>query len=209
MFEWRIFKIFEWIVVVLIATQGFPAFACPDGQYESCLLGECVCLPKVAGNIDIEHGAEQLKNEIINRAGVPALEAWIIRSRNTAIVGSQPIPPQIRQALSGYIEQDVMNRARFKIGDKGILNLAGLTIEYGDRINGREISAVTLIDVIVFRNASDAYNNPSLWAHELTHVKQFRDWGTRDFSILYIRDENSVEYSAYAVGNGYDSCKAG
>jgi hypothetical protein len=157
-------------------------------------------MPKIGG--DIGNGAEHLKKELQGQTGGTALELWLNGSRNTSIGTSQPIPPQIRQALTGYIEDDVMNRARFKVGDNGVLNLAGLSLAYGD-VLGSSVAAVTLIDVIVFRDAGDAYNNPSLWAHELTHVKQFRDWGTNNFAISYARDSGSVEGPAYDVGNNY------
>ncbi|WP_445222547.1 DUF4157 domain-containing protein [Bradyrhizobium sp. Pa8] len=96
----------------------------------------------------------------------PTLERAIVESRNTAINGSLPIPPNVRRALTGYIDEDALNRARFKIGDNGFINLARL-IEQGG-----QASAVTLIDVIVFRGPSEA-NDLSLWAHELTHVGQY------------------------------------
>jgi hypothetical protein len=195
-------------VVVALWVTGLAqsALACPDDQYEQCFLGACVCLPKMGG--DIGNAAEHIKKETHGQTGGPILEAWLIGSRNTSIGTSGPIPPSIRQALSGYIEDDVMNRARFKVGDNGILNLAGLSIAYGDGVFGNSVAAVTLVDVIVFASEDDAYNNVSLWAHELTHVKQFRDWGTRDFSISYARDVGSVEDPAYAVGNNYASWNA-
>jgi Domain of unknown function (DUF4157) len=170
--------------------------ACPQGQYES--LG--MCWPEIGGAVG--QGFEHLKKEIPAQLGGNPLEVWIVGSRNTSINGAQPIPPQIRQALTGYIEDSVMNIARFRIGDEGVLNLAGLTERYGDA------SAVTLIDVIVFRNANDAYNNASLWAHELTHVKQFRDWGVHNFAISYTRNYSDIENPAYAVGNGYAQWRA-
>ena len=87
------------------------------------------------------------------------------------------IPMNVRNALRGYIDEASLNQVRFKVGDNGFLNLANLSFSYGDKF-GNEVQAVTLIDVVVFRNEFDAYNNMSLWAHELAHVKQFRDWGT-------------------------------
>jgi len=104
-----------------------------------------------------------------------------------------PIPPLIRQALAGYIENDIMNMARFKIGDSGVTNLAGLSVRYGDA------NAVTLIDVIVFRNADSANNDAALWAHELTHVKQYRDFGVHDFAVRYVRNYHEIEDPAYSV----------
>ena len=135
-------------------------------------------------------------NEAKAQAAGNALEQWIIASHNTAISGSMPIPPQIRQALTGYASEDLMNRVRYKIGDNGFANLAG-AIE-----KGGFAAAVTLIDVIVFRGPSEA-NNPSIWAHELTHVDQYRDWGVHSFAIQYARDYNGVENPAYGKGNGY------
>jgi hypothetical protein len=183
------------------------ALACPPGQYEQCVFGAaCMCLPEIGGTVG--DAAEHLKKETLAQTAGPVLEAWIVGSRNTAIGTSEAMPPAMRQALTGYIDDDAMNRVRFKVGDNGILNLAGLSIDYGDRVFGRGVAAVTLIDLIVFANANDAYNNPSLWAHELTHVKQFRDWGTNNFAISYVRNVGSVEDPAYAAGNGYDGWRA-
>jgi len=133
------------------------------------------------------------------QAGAPAFEQWLNQSRNNASHGASPIPPHIRQQLQGFYDNDLLDRVRFKIGDAGVFNLASLSIQYGGA------SAVTLIDVIVFQNAADAYNNAKLWAHELRHVQQFRDWGTRNFAIRYLRSWNGVEGEAYAAENSYQN----
>lgn len=137
-------------------------------------------------------------NEIVSQAGAPGLEQWIIQSRNSAINGAVPIPPQIRQVLTGYASEDSMNKVRFKIEDNGFLNLARVIEQSGSA------SAVTLIDVIVFRDLAGA-SNPSLWAHELTHVDQYTNWGVHSFAISYIRDHGDVERPAYAKGDGYSA----
>jgi hypothetical protein len=180
-------------LALLLSVDG--AWACPDNQYEQCTIFGCICLPKLGGTIG--DGLEHLKNEIRGQTGGTGLEFWIVQSRNSAIGSAQPIPSQIRQALTGYVEEDLMNRVRFSVGDEGILNLAGLTMRFGDA------AAITLIDLVVFRNRNDALYNPALWAHELEHVKQYRDWGTRDFAISYARREADVEDPAYAKGNGF------
>lgn len=131
----------------------------------------------------------------------PALEQAIIASHNTAVNGSMPIPPQIRQQLTGYASEDSMNRVRYKIGDNGFVNLAHLLEQ------GGAADAVTLIDVVVFRGPSEAAN-PSTWAHELTHVDQYRDWGVHSFAVQYTRNFRSVEDPAYAKGDGYASWAA-
>ncbi|MGY1520254.1 eCIS core domain-containing protein [Luteimonas sp. A482] len=131
------------------------------------------------------------------QAGAPVFEQWLAQSRDNSINDASPIPPHIKQQLSGFYDEDVLQRARFRIGDAGVFNLASLSVQYG----GAE--AVALIDVIVFKNAGDAYNNPILWAHELKHVQQFRDWGVRDFAIRYLRSWNGVEGEAYAAQSSY------
>ena len=183
-----------WLTAAFLIAASFvfatESEACPAGQYSS--MG--MCLPEIGGAVG--QGAQHLKNEIQAQVGGVPLEQWIIASHNTAVNGAMPIPPNIRQALTGYASEDSMNRATFKIGDSGVLNLAN------DLERGGFAAAVTLIDVIVFRGPTEA-SNPSIWAHELTHVDQYAQWGVHSFAIQYARDYNSVEAPAYAKGNGY------
>ncbi|MDK4723386.1 DUF4157 domain-containing protein [Rhizobium sp. CNPSo 3968] len=128
--------------------------------------------------------------------GGPALEQWFINSRNTAIQNAQPIYPEMRAAMQGWYDDSVLNNVWFKVGDGGALNLANASIQL------RDVQAVTLIDVIVFRDQQGAAT-PSLWAHELQHVKQFQDWGVHSFAVQYVRSWNSVEDPAYKIEAEY------
>lgn len=144
--------------------------------------------------IDIGKESERILREFQAQGFSPALEAWLTQSRNDARNGgTSPIPGHIRQQLNGFYDQDILNRASYKIGDNGALNLGRLAPIAMDG------AAITLIDVIVFYRPSDV-NNIFLWVHELMHVKQYRDWGTRDFTIRYLRDpihdRNPVENEA-------------
>jgi hypothetical protein len=94
-----------------------------------------------------------------------------------------------------------MNRVRYKIGDNGFVNLAHLLEQ------GGVASAVTLIDVVVFRGPSEA-DDLSIWAHELTHVDQYRSWGVHSFAVQYARNWRSVENPAYAKGDGFWAWRA-
>ncbi|MNF34651.1 hypothetical protein D3C84_154970 [compost metagenome] len=87
----------------------------------------------------------------------------------------------------------MLDTARYKVGDAGEMNAAHTLMQNPD------VNAVTLVDVIVFRNQDDAQNNVALWAHELHHVKQYLEWGVEDFARRYTRDYNSVEAPAYKV----------
>jgi hypothetical protein len=181
---------------LLLATK--PSYAgCPSGTYRG-LFGKC--FPEIGGSVG--QAAEHFKNETRAQTLGPILETWINQSEQTSRSGAQPIPPNMRQALEGYILDDVMDRATFKVGDPGVLNLAGLTFRYGDFFGG-DPTAITLNDIIVFANANDAYGNPSLWAHELTHVQQFMDRGVHGFAIAYMRNSWDLEGPAYQKGDGF------
>jgi hypothetical protein len=62
-----------------------------------------------------------------------------------------------------------------------------------------DVNAVTLVDIIVFRNPDDALNNAALWAHELKHVQQYLQWGVGEFAARYTRDYNAIEAPAYEI----------
>jgi hypothetical protein len=147
---------------------------------------------------DVANAINELQASVLSG---PTLEQAIIASHNTAINGAMPIPPQIWQQLTGYASEDSMNRVQYKIGDNGFANLAHLLEQ------GGAAAAVTLIDVVVFRGPSEAAD-PSIWAHELTHVDQYRDWGVQSFAVQYARNWRSVEDPAYAKGDGYEAWAA-
>lgn len=127
----------------------------------------------------------------------PTLERAINSSHDSAINGALSIPKEIRTLLTGYASEDSMNRVRYKIGDSGFVNLARLLEQSG------AASAVTLIDVVVFRGPSEAAD-PSIWAHELTHVDQYRA-GVHSFAVQYARNWHNIEDPAYTKGNGYQA----
>jgi hypothetical protein len=131
----------------------------------------------------------------------PALEQWLIDSRDSAMNGAIPMPPEMRSALQGWYDPSLMNKVRFKIGDGGELNLANNAIRF------RDVAAITLIDVIVFRGPADAVC-PSLWAHEMKHVQQFQEWGVHSFAVQYTQSWNGVEDPAYDVEGRYHTANA-
>jgi hypothetical protein len=126
----------------------------------------------------------------------PLLAAWIEESRNSAYGAAQPIPRDMRFMLEHWVEPDVLSRARYKIGDDGVANLGRLVNVYGD------VDAVTLIDLIVFHDARAAAD-PGTWAHELFHVRQFRDMGALNFAMGYVANYRGLEDPAYASQADY------
>lgn len=159
--------------------------ACPEGQTEICV-GPCFCSSTKEG-----FGALY---ESVNQMAASGLENWIVQSRNTLAAGNvQPIPLHVRAQLEPYYDLRVLESVRYKAGDDGELNAASAVMQNPD------VNAVTLMDIIVFRNPDDALNNVALWAHELKHVQQYLEWGTRGFAERYTRDYSAVESPAYQI----------
>ncbi|MBU6956995.1 DUF4157 domain-containing protein [Pseudomonas sp. CVAP len=169
---------------VLCLTLDVPVQAngCPAGEKQVCLDG-CICLPDLGQMTD---GIDQI--------AAPALALWLTQARaEAASAGIQPIPPHIRQQLLRWYDPRVLDAARYKISDNGQLNAATAMLQNPD------VGAVTLIDIILFRDAQTAEQDVALWAHELKHVQQYQEWGVEGFAQRYTQDFNAVEAPAYAI----------
>jgi hypothetical protein len=177
-------------LAVLIFSSGTSliasASACPAGQYEVCVVA-CFCAP----------GSKEETGPIfenMSQMAASGLEEWIVQSRNTAATGDiRTIPLNIRAQLEPYYDIQVLDSARYKVGDDGELNAANTMLQNPD------VNAVTLVDIIVFRNPDDALNNAALWAHELKHVQQYQQLGVGEFAARYTRDYNAIEAPAYEI----------
>jgi hypothetical protein len=126
----------------------------------------------------------------IRAALAPTLIAWIGASRDEAIErGVEEIPSDVRAALEGFVASDVLDRARWRVDDSAMsLQQALFRMGY--------TPAMTLDDVVIFANADDAAD-AKLWAHEIVHVQQYRDWGIEGFAQRYLADYEGVEHEAY------------
>lgn len=173
------------VLLLSLGASSSPFAACPEGQTEICV-GPCFCSSTKDG-----FGALY---ESVNQMAASGLENWIVQSRNTLAAGNvQPIPLHVRAQLEPYYDLRVLESVRYKAGDDGELNAASAVMQNPD------VNAVTLMDIIVFRNPEDALNNVALWAHELKHVQQYLEWGTRGFAERYTRDYSAVESPAYQI----------
>ena len=121
------------------------------------------------------------------------LGQWIEATRDDAVrQGVRPVPPKMYRALVGYFPSSLLNGVRYGVGDSDAFSLPGLAFQYGD------VAAITLGDVVLFRDQHVAETDVKLWAHELTHVQQFQRWGTAGFAAHYVSDAAGVEREAYA-----------
>ena len=130
------------------------------------------------------------------------LAVAIQQARDEAIKGGvQPIPPAMRKQLATVFPIELLDRVRYYVGKEG--SLAMSAFQYG------HVQAVTLIDTIVFRNEADALSSDVLWAHELTHVRQYDRWGLDEFARRYAGDHKAVEAEAYGFQAEYEARKKG
>ena len=170
------------LVLSSVLSAGVQAAGCPAGQQQVCLLA-CFCAPQDAPGLDDLH-----------RLASTGLRDWIVQSRHRLLAsGVEPIPLHIRAQLEPYFDFAVLDSVRFKVGDPVELNMAHTLMQNPD------VSAVTLIDVIVFRDAAEARDDVALWAHELKHVEQYRQLGVDQFAARYARDYRALEAPAYQL----------
>ncbi|KAB0489374.1 eCIS core domain-containing protein [Pseudomonas vancouverensis] len=151
---------------------------CPAGERPVCL-DSCICVPGLDGLYQI---------------AAPAMALWLTQARAEASSADvQPIPSNIREQLLRWYPPELLDSARYKVGDISQLNAATAMLQNPD------VGAVTLIDLIIFRDAQGAEQDVALWAHELKHVQQFQEWGVAGFAQRYTEDFNTVEAPAYAI----------
>jgi hypothetical protein len=120
-----------------------------------------------------------------------ALARLIESQRERAIAdGVRPMPPAAYRGLLGYFPPALLQRVRWATGRTGVISLPSLAFTYGDA------AAITLGDLVLFRNDRQAHDDLKLWAHELTHVMQYQRWGIDGFASRYVGDRAGVEREA-------------
>lgn len=124
--------------------------------------------------------------------GAGLLAKLIETTRERAIAdGVRPIPTTVYRQLLGYFPAALLQQVRFATGPSANrISLPTLAFTYGDT------AAMTLREVVLFRDEEAARSNLKLWAHELTHVLQYQRWGLDGFAYRYITDRASVEKEA-------------
>jgi Domain of unknown function (DUF4157) len=105
--------------------------------------------------------------------------------------GVRPMPAMIHRALLGYFPDALMRKVRYVTGQTEAISLPNLAFTYGDT------AAMTLGDVIVFRDERRAQSDVKLWAHELTHVMQYQRLGIEGFADRYVQNSSELEREAY------------
>jgi hypothetical protein len=123
--------------------------------------------------------------------GSGLLTELIQSARDTAIAnGVRPMPAQVHSALLGYFPDAMLRKVRYASGHADAITVPGLAMSYG------HIDAVTLVDVILFRDDHAPRSDAKLWARELTHVMQYERWGVEGFARHFLQDPAAVEQEA-------------
>lgn len=131
--------------------------------------------------------------------GGPVLERWIMASRDEALRdGAAPPPPAMKTMLLGFFPETLLDRVRYRIGWGSRATLQGYVFGVADT------KGITLVDVIVFRDA-EAAADPLIWAHELAHVQQYDRLGVRTFAERYLHSFGELEGEAWRVHGRYRS----
>jgi Domain of unknown function (DUF4157) len=141
----------------------------------------------------------QIYNDQLNGFVASLLARPIVAARQDALTaGTEAMPQRIAGAFAGYFPPELCRSVRWRVGG-GVWSLPGVALQYGDAL------AITLIDVVLFQRAEDAQWNEKLWAHELTHVMQYRRRGIDGFAARYVADGNAVEAEAYRNADRYEA----
>lgn len=171
-------------LLLLLAAPLAAQAQCPTGQIQVCLGSSCLCVPDPV----------RMREDGLNLAAA-RLEAWLLQSRQAALrAGTEPIPLMIRAQLAPFYDDALLDEVRYRVGITDEMDAATVMLQNPD------VQAVTLVDVVVFRSSDAAAEDAALWAHELWHVQQYREWGTDGFAQRYTRNFQSVEGPAYEMG---------
>jgi hypothetical protein len=127
-----------------------------------------------------------------------ALADLIDSARRQAIAdGVRPVPTGVYRSLLGYFPAALLQKCHFAAGEARALTLPAFAFSYGDA------TAITLGDVVLFKNERVAETDLKVWAHELTHVMQYQRWGIEGFAERYVRDSGAVEREAIDNANRF------
>lgn len=139
---------------------------------------------------DTMDGIDHLGREAQVESLGPLLSEAMRHSRDDARrAGTSPIPFEVRQFLLAYYPAWVIDGVEFRVGQGHELSVQANSFRFGDA------RAVALLDTVIFSDNSQL-SDMWLWAHEIAHIQQYKQWGTLDFAKRYVRDYASVETEA-------------
>jgi len=128
---------------------------------------------------------------------VPIANA-IIDGRNAALQsGGHRVPEKVKRALRGFYDESLLDSVRWSTDWNAVRN----TLQTAQMFASPDTEAITLMNVIIFRNP-ESVDSLENWAHELHHVKQYREWGVLQFAKRWVNNSSvsgPVEEPAYSA----------
>lgn len=145
---------------------------------------------ETAARTAAERSEYELRHRRLPTELAPAFAATIRMTRDRAHAsGVRRAPTHVVQTLSPYFSPAVLNQVRWR-PPMSRPSMSGLLVGWYFREG-----AVTLNDVVLFSDARLA-QDVGFWAHELTHVEQYRRYGVEGFARRYVEDWESLEAEA-------------
>ncbi|WP_353472895.1 hypothetical protein PVT71_02360 [Salipiger sp. H15] len=146
---------------------------------------------------DVVLGNKSLGETFQEAVGIP-LAAALRQAHDALSPRAKPLPDDIKTALYAGFSHELVDRARYVETDvegnlPAIINTLKTKIGETDGTN----HAVTVDDIIAFETVPSVLDI-GFWAHELIHVRQYRDWGIDKFAAQYATNYKSVENEAEA-----------
>jgi hypothetical protein len=135
------------------------------------------------------HIAQAFLNPIGAALAVKIREA----RQNVRNQGCGPAPEFVLNELSPFMPRSVFNGVCWAVLTPG-MGIDSLVIEDGG------MAGITLDDTIVFKDQQSGFR-PDLWAHEMTHVLQYRRLSVEGFANIYSYDFRRLEGEAYEFQN--------
>jgi hypothetical protein len=138
---------------------------------------------------------QNLPQDVANLANPPgmALAFAVRQAKAQAQYGARPMPANVYQQLQRFFPAAFLQSVRYNTFDSGRITLDGLTM-----LLNADVVAITLEDIVVFRD-ENAAQNAVTWAHELTHVQQYRTRGVETFANMYVTNSWVLENEAKDV----------
>lgn len=189
------------LVALCVMIYSSTLLACPDDQYEQCVLGACICLPKIGG--DVGKGGEDTKREanilLDNiareiRNTPSAIQACLNNTSqcvNTII--SAPLVLPVQAYIEGLYRQSEGRTYSFSPEFIALaqpyysVDLRGIT--WANDINTGTGMSVSYCDRIFFAGHGNAWQDPNELhhvLHELEHTVQCQARGRQAYLAEYV-----------------------
>lgn len=146
----------------------------------------------------VARNPDQLLNLVTHPqdAAYVAVASGMSAARNAVLVkGGNRIPPDIRAALAPWYPAELLESIRWSTEWNAIQNVPQL-VQFLSMPN---IRAMTFMNVVIFHNPREI-DDVELWAHEIHHAQQYKEWGLVEFAKRWVNNSSltgPVEGPAY------------